>query len=194
MNSLINKIRNNNCVTFELREKYFKGKSFKEIRNWLEANGIDRHIPIDFKTAGVLIYINIPNGNSKVLVQVRSTEKYRLGIFGGAIEDDETPTQAAIRELREETGIETCEEQLEFLEINEHKLEYKNGDKTNYISSVYVLKLNEFPFIRLDSESNGIVCISKENYKEFMYNYQKESLQLYKFWNNTVLKVLNIDN
>ncbi len=188
----IDEIEKSKCVTLEIREKYFKGKDFKEIRNWLEEQNIDRHTAIEIKSAGILLYISMSNENDKVLVQVRSTEKSRLGLFGGGIEKDETPIECAIRELKEETGIETCKEQLEFFEINKHNLEYENGDKVNYIAYVYVLKFNEYPQIKLNNESNGIIAISKENYKDFTYIDDTNLLQLHKCWIETIRKVLNI--
>ncbi len=189
---LIQKIKKEKCVTFNTIEKYFKGKNFKEIRNWLETNNIDRHTAIYIKSAGVVILISSPNKNDKVLVQVRSSEKARLGIFGGGIENNETPIEAAIRELKEETGIEACEEQLDFLEINEHDLEYENGDKVHYVASLYLLKLSEYPTIKLDSESNGILTISKENYRDYTDIQNINSLQLHKCWQNTISNVLGI--
>lgn len=189
---LIEKIKKEKCVTFNTIEKYFKGKNFKEIRNWLETNNIDRHTAIYIKSAGVVILISSPNKNDKVLVQVRSSEKARLGIFGGGIENNETPIEAAIRELKEETGIEACEEQLDFLEINEHDLEYENGDKVHYVASLYLLKLSEYPTIKLDSESNGILTISKENYRDYTDIQNINSLQLHKCWQNTISNVLGI--
>ena len=189
---LIQKIKKEKCVTFNTIEKYFKGKNFKEIRNWLETNNIDRHTAIYIKSAGVVILISSPNKNDKVLVQVRSSEKARLGIFGGGIENNETPIEAAIRELKEETGIEACEEQLDFLEINEHDLEYENGDKVHYVASLYLLKLSEYPTIKLDSESNGILTISKDNFKDYTNVQNINSLQLHKCWQNTISNVLGI--
>lgn len=189
---LIEKIKKEKCVTFDIREKYFKEKDFQEIRNWLEIHGIDRHITLELKSAGVIILISSPNKENKVLVQVRSSEKARLGIFGGSIENNETPIETAIRELKEETGIEVRKEQLNFLEINEHDLEYKNGDKAHYVATLYVLKLNEYPEIKLDSESNGILTISKGNLKEYTDVKNTNSLQLNKCWQNTISKVLEI--
>ena len=122
-------------------------------------------------------------------MQVRSSEKARLGIFGGGIENNETPIEADIRELKEETGIEACEEQLDFLEINEHDLEYENGDKVHYVASLYLLKLSEYPTIKLDSESNGILTISKENYRDYTDIQNINSLQLHKYWQNTISNV-----
>lgn len=190
---LIEKIKKEKCVTINTREKYFKGKNFKEIRDWLEIHNIDRHIAIELKSAGVIILISSPNNKEKVLVQVRATEKARLGIFGGEIENNETPIETAIRELKEETCIETKKEQLDFLEINEHDLEYENGDKAHYIATLYVLRLNEYPKIKLDNESNGILAISKENFKDYTNVQNINSLQLHEFWKSTISKVLGIE-
>lgn len=189
---LIEKIKKEKCVTFDTREKYFKGKKFKEIRNWLEIHNIDRHITIELKSAGVIILISIPNNKEKVLLQVRATEKNRLGIFGGGIENDETPIETAIRELKEETGIEAKKEQLEFLEINEHDLEYENGDKARYTATLYLFKLNEYPKIKLDNESNGILAVSKDNFKDYTNVQNVNSLQLHECWKDTISKVLGI--
>lgn len=190
-NELIEKIINEKRVTLEIKEKYFKEKGFKEIRNWLEENNLDRHMKIDVESAGVVIVISNQNEKDKVLVQVRASEKNRLGIFGGGIEEGETPIEGAIRELKEETGIEVNKEQLDFFEINEHDLEYKNGDKVNYIAHIYTLKLSEYPVIKLDSESNGVIVISKENYGDFANVEDTKVLQLHKCWWNTIDKILN---
>lgn len=189
---LIEKIEKEKRITLDIKEKYFKGKSFKEIRNWLEIHNMDRHIAIDIKTAGVIILISNLNEDNKVLVQVRADERARLGVFGGGIEKNETPIQAAIRELKEETGIKVSEEQLEFLEINEHDLEYTNGDKAHYVASLYLLKLSEYPTIKLDSESNGILAISKNNYKDYANIENVNSLQLNRCWQSIIRKVLGI--
>ena len=81
---------------------------------------------------------------------------------------------------------------LNFLKFNKHNLEYENGDKVNYIAYVYVLKFNEYPQIKLNNESNGIIAISKENYKDFTYIDDTNLLQLHKCWIETIRKVLNI--
>lgn len=190
-NELIEKIINEKRVTLEIKERYFKEKGFKEIRNWLEENNLDRHMKIDVESAGVVIVISNPNENDRVLVQVRASEKNRLGIFGGGIEKNETPIEAAIRELKEETGIEIYKEQLDFFEVNEHDLQYKNGDKVNYISNIYILKLSEYPLIKLDSESNGVIVISKDNYEDYANVKDKNVLQLHKCWWKTIYKILN---
>ena len=132
---LVDKIKKEKCVTFNTIENYFSGKNFKEIRDWLEIHNIYRHIAIELKSAGVIILIS-NNNKEKVLLQVRANERARLGIFGGGIESNETPIKTAISELREETGIEIKKEQLDFLEINEHDIEYENGDKVHYTATL----------------------------------------------------------
>ena len=57
---------------------------------------------------------------------------------------------------------------------------------------MYVLKFNEYPQIKLNNESNGIIAISKENYKDFTYIDDTNLLQLHKCWIETIRKVLNI--
>ncbi len=188
---LVEKIKKEKSVSFDTKEKYFKGKSFKEIRDWLEKNKIDRHLPIQMKSTGIVILVSVPNESDKILVQIRADEAYKIGIFGGGIEDNETSIEAAIREIKEETGLEILEEQLDFLEMNEHDLEYSNGDKAHYVATVYLLKLTEYPFIKLDKESSGVIFLSKENYKDFMDVTNINSLKLSEFWWNTIKKILD---
>ena len=143
------------------------------------------------KSTGIVILVSVPNESDKILVQIRADEAYKIGIFGGGIEDNETSIEAAIREIKEETGLEILEEQLDFLEMNEHDLEYSNGDKAHYVATVYLLKLTEYPFIKLDKESSGVIFLSKENYKDFMDVTNINSLKLSEFWWNTIKKILD---
>ncbi len=188
---IIEQIKKEECVNFNIMEKYFKGRNFKEIRDYLESHVIDRHITLYLKSAGVIILIS-NSQKDKVLLQVRSSEKNRLGIFGGGIENDEIPVEAAIRELREELGIEINKKQLKFLGVNEHNLKYENGDKVHYLASLYLLRLNDYPIIKLDNESNGILAISKQNYRDFINKNDENTLQLHKCWEGVIGKILNI--
>lgn len=190
--NLVEKIVKLERVTIEMQEKYFKGKDFNEIRNWLENNDIDRHITLELKASAVPILINISGKQSKLLVQVRSTEKCRMGFFGGGTENDETPIESAMRELKEEAQIEITENDLEFIEINEHDLKYENGDNVHYFSYVYLLRINEYPVIKIDNESNGVILISKDNVKEFTYINDNNVLQMHKYWWKTIDKILEI--
>ncbi len=189
---LVKEITSLERVTTEIRDNYFDGKDFNYIRDWLENHNIDRHTCIELECAGVAILISKPGETEKVLVQIRSSEDNRMGFFGGGIEIGESSVETAIRELKEETGIEVYESQLKFLEINEHDLEYKNGDKVYYKSYIYLLELNYYPSIKIDSESNGFMMLSKENYKNFTYLEDTKLFQLQPYLWGTLIKILKI--
>lgn len=191
--NLIKDIKEANCVTYDIKDKYFKKMNYKEIRDWLEKYGIDRHMTIALKSAGVVFIIRAKSKNDKVLLQIRATEENpRIGVFGGGIENNENPEDTIIRELKEEMNLSVSKEDLQFLEVVEHDLKYKNGDKAHYKASIYTLELKEFPTIKLDDESNGIIAISKENYNNFINVKDEKQLQIEKFWEKTIEKILNI--
>lgn len=189
---LIDEIKKTFHITYDIKNKYFKDMNFIKIRDWLEANGIDRHITIDMKSAGVIFVVK-NNYNDKILLQIRATEvNPRIGVFGGGIENSESPEDTIKRELKEEMNFCVSKNELKFLEVVEHDLKYKNGDKAHYQASVYTLELKEFPTIKLDDESNGIIAISKENYNNFINIENPKYLQIEKFWEKTIEKILKI--
>jgi len=69
--------------------------------------------------------------NNTVLLQLRDnkTNNYpeMWGLFGGTIENNETPIQAAVREMKEELGIDLQEKNLKLF------LNIKNGNEEYYI-------------------------------------------------------------
>ena len=65
---LIKNIKKINCVTYDIRDKYFKDMNYKDIRDWLEKHGIDRHITIDLISAGVIFIVKSKANNKKVLL------------------------------------------------------------------------------------------------------------------------------
>lgn len=190
---LIKNIKKINCVTYDIRDKYFKDMNYKDIRDWLEKHGIDRHITIDLISAGVIFIVKSKANNKKVLLQIRATEENpRIGVFGGGVEKNEKPEDTIVRELKEEMNLEIKKDELKFIEVVEHDLKYKNGDKAHYKAIVYTTELDEFPTIKLDDESNGIIAISKENYNNFINIKDKSNIQIEKFWEKTVERILEI--
>ena len=93
------------------------------------------------------------------MMQIRSYDNNQLGMWGGATLDGENPEEAAIREIKEETGIEVHKSQLEFYEIHEHFHEYSNGDKVFYKAYRYVVKFDYVPKITTDEESVGAFMV-----------------------------------
>lgn len=73
---------------------------------------------------------------------VRHSDKNVWVAPGGMIEPDETPQQAAIREMQEETGCA-----VELLRIAgayggpEFRLRYRNGDEVAYVMTVFEAKI-----------------------------------------------------
>ena len=59
-------------------------------------------------------------------------------VLGGAVEIGESPAEAAIRETREEIGVEVrLVRLLDILGGPEYEVRYPNGDRTAYVTAVY---------------------------------------------------------
>lgn len=71
------------------------------------------------------------------LLLVRHVESGRWATVGGAIEPDESPVDAAIRETQEETVIVAIGRLLTALGGPEYRLTYPNGDQCSVVSLVY---------------------------------------------------------
>ena len=107
------------------------------------------HKPQDFraKVGVVLCHVEI---NGKILFLFRSEEKEEGSCWcfpGGKIEPDETPLNAAIRELSEETGILIASEHVRFLGTL-----YARKFNNDYIYYLFQMILPEFPMIQLNAE------------------------------------------
>lgn len=72
------------------------------------------------------------------LLLVRHADLGVWGLPGGAIEPDEQPEEAAVRETEEESGLEV--EIVRLLGVfggPEYRITYGNGDRTAYVPIVY---------------------------------------------------------
>lgn len=68
----------------------------------------------------VAVYVVVINDRQEILLLRRANTGYRDGYYdmpAGHLEDSETLRQAALRELKEETGLDASEEDLVFLEL-----------------------------------------------------------------------------
>ena len=80
----------------------------------------------------------LPRDEAGKLLLVRVIDSGLWATIGGAVEPDESPQEAALREAREEAGVE-----LELGPIvavvggPEYRLTHPNGDQTSYVVTVY---------------------------------------------------------
>lgn len=68
----------------------------------------------------VAVYAVVMNERNEILLLRRANTGYRDGYYdlpAGHLEEGETLRQATLRELKEETGLEAHEDDLEFLEL-----------------------------------------------------------------------------
>lgn len=88
--------------------------------------------------------------NDKILLQRRS-DNNEWGLVGGLLELDESYLDAAIREIKEETGLTV--KAKSFLGIfHNHNMMWGNGDKAHTIGAYYVFEIVDGE-LRIDEES-----------------------------------------
>jgi len=114
----------------------------------------------DKKYAGVLLIT--PNG--KVIMQQRDSKTNivnsgKITTFGGSLEANETPEEAALRELREELSLNLSKDEISLFKIFNKTKEIHGEDVTCYI---YVAKNVEPTKLRVN-EGMGYVEISKDD-------------------------------
>lgn len=169
MNGAVKSIREAGVVTTAIRKSYFEGKNFSYIRTWLGEHGIDSHLPIQLESAEIAIVtpLGLP-------LQIRPLDYNKLGLWGGVMEYGETPEECAIREVREETGIEVSIENLKFVEVNDHFNEYSNGDKAIFHTYRFKLVFDALPEIRIDNESAGVCVVTHESMISRVIEHQRD--------------------
>ena len=98
--------------------------------------------------------------DGKILFQ-RRTDNGQWGLIGGLLEMNETYEQAALREIREETGLEVKLES--FLGIfHNHDMVWSNGDAAHVIAAMYTASvISGEP--RIDSESYELRFFGKDD-------------------------------
>jgi ADP-ribose pyrophosphatase YjhB (NUDIX family) len=75
--------------------------------------------------------------HARVLL-VRHADHGHWGLLGGAVDPGESPREAAVRESREEIGVDVeLGDVVCALGGREYEVEYANGDRTAYVTVVY---------------------------------------------------------
>lgn len=96
--------------------------------------------------------LSFDKNGSVLLVKNRDTNLWVAP--GGAIEPCETPSDAAVREMWEETGlIVELDELIGVYGGTEFVVEYSNGDKTSYVMTVFKSRVVGGTLSPMDDES-----------------------------------------
>ncbi|MBR5959540.1 MAG: NUDIX domain-containing protein [Clostridia bacterium] len=114
--------------------------------------------------------------DGKVLFQ-RRADNGKWGLIGGLVEMNETYAQAAVREAREETGLEV--KLTGFLGIfHNHDMVWANGDAAHVISAMYTAEIvSGEP--RIDEESFELCFFGKDEMPELFAEDHIAGLKAY---------------
>lgn len=84
----------------------------------------------------------LPRDDRGRLLLVRIVETREWAVIGGAVDPDESPQQAALREAQEEAGVELqLGPVLAVLGGPQYRVTYSNGDQSSYVSTVFAAKV-----------------------------------------------------
>lgn len=133
--------------------------------------------------------------NGRLLIQKRSsnktTEPNKWDLSGaGHIDADETPEQAAVRELFEETGIEIEIQELKLIDTYVNKVRLKNGTFINHFTYLFLVQKDvDISDIKIqESEVSSTMFVDKKIYNELFNN--TEMVEAVKYCNR-VLDYMN---
>lgn len=125
------------------------------------------------KSCGAVIFSKHKDGIKYLLLH------YEAGHWDfpkGAQEKNEKDEQTALREIREETGIEDVELVDNFNETV--KYFYKKGEETVYKEVIFFLAKSATEEVKLSSEHIGYAWVNHEHaMKKLTYNNSKELLE-----------------
>ena len=113
---------------------------------------------------------------NKILFQ-RRTDNGKWGLIGGILEMNETYEEAALREIREETGLEVKLES--FIGVfHNYNMVWNNGDTAHVISAIFTASIiSGEP--RIDEESYELKFFGKDDIPEMFAEDQISALDAY---------------
>lgn len=119
--------------------------------------------PKDFKPKIETSAIYVECNGSYLFLETNSHKALadQWGVPAGKHEPDETPIQAAVRELHEEAGILVKEEEL----TSTGTLYFRKGD-LDFIYHTYLIRFHQFPHVVLSDEHKNFKWITPKELKE----------------------------
>ena len=169
---VLDKIGKVGYIDEQVRQEYFYKRSIKDMRDFLEKNGLNRHLPIECKSTEVALVT--PNG---IIMQVRASDNGKLGFWGGCIEDGESVIAGALREVKEETGLNIEQKNLQYVETNEHFHKYANEDIAKFLTYRFIVNFEQQPKIVVDCESLGYEFVNLHDDLNRILEHQQEFVQ-----------------
>jgi 8-oxo-dGTP pyrophosphatase MutT (NUDIX family) len=116
----------------------------------------------------------IRDADGGILLQLRSRNG-RWGLPSGAIDPGETPEEAVVREVREETGLEV--EPLRLLGVfsgRNFRYTYDNGDEVEYMVALFECRVVGGQAGDFDDETLEVRCFSPDEVPELEMPYPRE--------------------
>ena len=139
----------------------------------------------------------ILNENGEVLIEKRANKGLtpgQLDLCSGHLDGDETPTQAMIRELGEELGIET-EEAMNVIKLTQDGIpfEFENSGRTlRFLITAYCLKRNSSKVIIQKEEVDSVKWIQLEKCLELIKNGKTKFPESHEKYDEVFQKVIDI--
>jgi len=91
------------------------------------------------------------------------------GLIGGGVKKTETPQQAIVREVYEETGLRVCPERFEKLAVYGEPgriAAFRDGSVWRMVIVVYGLDLTEEPILNISAESRQLRFFTPEELEQ----------------------------
>lgn len=102
--------------------------------------------------------------NGRILLVRHAGHDDGWGILGGAVEPGESPAIAAIREAREEIGVDI--QLMRLLDViggPDYEVTYLNGDRATYVTAVYEARIDKGSPTPGDGELSEIAWFAPED-------------------------------
>jgi len=98
-------------------------------------------------------------------------------VLGGMVEVGESPAQAAVREAREEIGVEVRPGRLlDVLGGPDYEVTYPNGDRTAYVTAVYEAAIVGGSPVVADGELSDVAWFGVAELKQLALNRLSRAL------------------